>query len=105
MLDWYVMKEWLYDHIGVMLAILAGLVIVWQRTDNKGRRARLLTTLSSGMMAAAIGGEVSAWAGWPPGLTYAAVTILGPLAFEVAASLIQDPAKLLDLWNKWRKGQ
>lgn len=94
--------EWLDGHVGAVLAILAGLIVVWQRTDNKTLKARIVTLLGSGFLAAAIGGEVATWAGWPPGITYAAVAVLGPLILEVAAALVQDPARLIDLYDRWR---
>lgn len=98
--------EWLrrtVDDSGtILLAVLAGLVIVWQRSDNKAIAARILTLIASGGGALAVGNEVAAWAGTPIGLTHIALTVLGPLALETAALMIADPARLLEYWKLWR---
>lgn len=93
---------WLGDHVGAALAICAALIIVWQRTDNRALGVRMLTLLGSALFGAAMGGEVAGWTGWPPNISYAGVTVLGPLALETAALLVRDPNHLVDLYNKWR---
>lgn len=85
-----------------LLAVAAGLIIVWQRSDNKAIVARLTTTIGSGMLALSVGEEVATWAGTPELVTTVGIAVLGPIVLDTAALAISEPKQLLEWYKLWR---
>ncbi|SIO36245.1 hypothetical protein SAMN05444722_1675 [Rhodovulum sp. ES.010] len=88
------------------LAILAGLILVWIRTDGMAVIGRLGVITASAAAGLALGSELALWLGTPERLTLVGVTVLGPLVLEVAATVLllakKNPAAVVDLLRQWR---
>lgn len=74
----------------VWIAIAAGMLYVYQKSDNNSKMARAIDAGISGMIGYSVGADAAEWAGIQPALGVLLVSALGYLTLDAMRSIVAD---------------
>lgn len=74
----------------VWIALFAGTLYVYRKSENPSRMARVIEAGISCMLGYAVAPDAAEWAGANPALAHLAISSLGYLALDFATSIIAD---------------
>lgn len=74
----------------VWIALLAGTLYVYRKSENSSRITRVIEAGISGMLGYAVAPDAAEWAGGNQAIAHLVVSSLGYLALDFATSVIAD---------------
>ncbi len=84
----------------VWIALIAGTLYVYRKSQHPSRLSRVIEAGISGMMAYPFGPDAAAWAGISEALAVILLSSCGYLLLDVATSIVADRAVLRDILVK-----
>lgn len=88
-----------------IIAIGAGLLILWKSTSTKGSGVRLTTLCVGGALGYTLGEDIAGRMGLSENFGIVLATVLLPGLLEVAAGLSRQPQKWLEIYKAWKGGK
>lgn len=81
----------------VWIAIIAGTLYVYRKSDNPNRITRVIEAGISGMLGYSVGPDAASWAGVNDAMAVVMISSLGYLLLDVLTSVVADRAVLKEI--------
>lgn len=87
------------------MALAAGAVYVYRKSENPRHLMRALEAGASGLMGYSLGPDLAVWAGLNPAVSHILITTLGYLALDVLTAVVADRQVFKDIIIRYLGGK